>query len=77
MKIYVFMGGMVGFAAFGLQAVLLNLYLVHLGFDTTFLVAFFWPGRGRGRFFPDVAHGDCTASHAQPVWPGTGRNSVG
>ncbi len=34
MKIYVFMWGMVGFSSFGLQAVLLNLYLVHLRFDT-------------------------------------------
>lgn len=34
MKIYIFMWGMVGFSSFGLQAVLLNLYLVHLGFDT-------------------------------------------
>jgi MFS family permease len=33
MKIYIFMWSMVGFSAFGLQAVLLNLYMVHLGFN--------------------------------------------
>lgn len=33
MKIYIFMWSMVGFSTFGLQAVLLNLYMLHLGFD--------------------------------------------
>ena len=33
MMIYIFMWSMVGFSTFGLQAVLLNLYMVHLGFD--------------------------------------------
>ena len=33
MTVYIFMWSMVGFSSFGLQSVLLNLYLVHLGFD--------------------------------------------
>ena len=33
MMIYIFMWSMVGFSSFGLQAVLLNLYMLHLGFD--------------------------------------------